>query len=124
VIDMNEKGQALLDGIQAHRGYTMEMHRILADRHPDFLDGYDTMFRAAMSEDSPLDPGVRELLVMAVDIVVGMKPEVVRAHARKAMAHGATEAQVLAAVEITTLVSAGRALGSVVGVFGEDDAIR
>jgi alkylhydroperoxidase/carboxymuconolactone decarboxylase family protein YurZ len=117
---MNEQGQALLDAIQEHRGYTMEMHRILADRHPDFLDGYDTMFRAAMSADSPLEPAVRELIVMALDVVVGMKPEVVRAHARKAMQHGATEAQVLAALEITTLVSAGRALGSVVGVFGDD----
>lgn len=116
---MNEKGQALLDGIQAHRGYTMEMHRILADRHPDFLEGYDTMFQAAMSDDSPLPASVRELLVMALDIVVGMKPEVVRAHARKAIAHGATEEQVLAACEIVTLVSAGRALGSVVSTFGE-----
>jgi alkylhydroperoxidase/carboxymuconolactone decarboxylase family protein YurZ len=107
---VNEYGEQLLEQIQANRGYVLPMHRVLAEHHPEFLAGYDQMFTAAMSPDSPLSASVRELIVMAVDIAVGVAPNVVRGHARKAMQLGATEAQVLAAIELATLVYAGRPL--------------
>jgi alkylhydroperoxidase/carboxymuconolactone decarboxylase family protein YurZ len=117
--DHDDQGKRLLERIQAHRGYTMPMHRLLAARHPDFLEGYDRLFTSAMSEDSPLEANVRELMVMALDLAVGTKPEVVRGHAQKAIALGATEEQVLAAIELTTIVFAGKALGAVAAVFDE-----
>ena len=107
---MNERGEQLLEQIRANRGYVLPMHQVLAERHPEFLAGYDAMFTAAMSKDSPLPASVRELIVMAVDIAVGVGPDVVRGHARRAMELGATEAQVLAAIELTTLVFTGRPL--------------
>jgi 4-carboxymuconolactone decarboxylase len=116
---MNDQGRHLLDRIQEHRGYTMPMHRIIAERHPDFLEGYDKLFTSAMSADSPLSPAVRELIVMALDIAVGTKPEVIRGHAERAVALGASDAEVLAVIELTTIVFAGKALGSVVAVFDE-----
>lgn len=114
---MNEFGKKLLNDIQADRGYTLPMHKVLAERHPEFLDGYNRMFTAAMNEESPLPGYVRELLVMALDIAVGARPEVARGHARKAIELGATEAQVLAAIELTTIVFAGRGMGALVGLF-------
>jgi alkylhydroperoxidase/carboxymuconolactone decarboxylase family protein YurZ len=114
---MNEFGEKLLQEIRSDRGYTLPMHRVLAERHPEFLDGYNRMFTSAMNSESPLPAYVRELLVMALDIAVGAKPEVARGHARKAIEHGATEAQVLAAVELTTIVFSGRGMGALVGLF-------
>jgi alkylhydroperoxidase/carboxymuconolactone decarboxylase family protein YurZ len=116
---VNDFGKQLLDGIQSDRGYTLPMHRVLAERHPEFLDGYNRMFESAMNPDSPLPAQVRELLVMALDIAVGAKPEVARGHAKKAIECGATEAQVLAAIELTTIVFSGRAMGAVASVFDE-----
>lgn len=118
---MNELGQSLLARIREHRGYVLPFHEVLAERHPEFLAGYDGMFRAAMSEDSALPPKVRELIVMALDIALGVSEKAVRGHAERAMRHGATEAEVLAAIELATLVFAGKPLGMVARVFAEDE---
>lgn len=114
---MNDFGTRLLDDVRADRGYVLPMHEVLAERHPEFLDGYNRMFTAAMNAESPLPGYVRELLVMALDIAVGVKPEVVRAYARKAIELGGTEAQVLAAIELTTIVFAARGMGALAGLF-------
>jgi alkylhydroperoxidase/carboxymuconolactone decarboxylase family protein YurZ len=119
-VHVNERGQQLLDQIRAHRGYVLPMHEFLAEHHPEFLAGYDGMFTAAMSTDSPLPAKVRELIVMAVDMAVGVSPNVVRGHARRAIEHGATEAEVVAAIELTTLVFAGRPLSYGANALRED----
>lgn len=118
---MNEQGARLLAGIREHRGYVLPMHEALAERHPEFLAGYDAMFRAAMSQDSALEPKVRELIVMVLDVAMGVSEKAVRGHARKAMQHGASEAEVLAAIELATLVFAGKPLGMAARVFAEDE---
>jgi alkylhydroperoxidase/carboxymuconolactone decarboxylase family protein YurZ len=118
---MHTDGQTLLDRMRELRGYVLPAHEILADRDPDFLDGYDRMFRAANSDASPLPADVRELVVMALDIVIGVHPDAIRAHARKAIAHGASEAQVIAAVELAVIVQASKTMGSLTPIFKADD---
>lgn len=117
---MNEHGARLLQGIRENRGYVMPMHEVLAERHPAFLAAYDAMFRAAI-DDSPLEPKVRELIVMALDVAIGVSEKAVRGHARKAMAKGASQAEVLGAIELATLVFAGKPLSAVSRLFTEDD---
>lgn len=112
-------GQAILDRIQDDRKYILPMHRVFAERDPQFLDGYDRMFTSVMSDDSPLPADVRELFVMALDVVVGTSPSVVIGHARKAVELGATESQVLAAIELATIVAAGKVMGAVAGLFDQ-----
>jgi alkylhydroperoxidase/carboxymuconolactone decarboxylase family protein YurZ len=77
------------------------------------------MFTSVMSDDSPLPADVRELFVMALDVVVGTSPSVVIGHARKAVELGATESQVLAAIELATIVAAGKVMGAVAGLFDQ-----
>lgn len=108
---MDEKGQLLLESIREHRGYVLPMHEFWAAHDPEILDSYARIFRRAKGEDSPLEPKVRELIVMVLDLVIGVTPEVVRAHARRAIdQHGATESEVVAALELATLVYAARPL--------------
>jgi alkylhydroperoxidase/carboxymuconolactone decarboxylase family protein YurZ len=118
---MQTDGEELLARMRELRGYLLPAHEVLAERDPDFLDGYDRMFRAANSDASPLPPDVRELLVMALDIAAGVHPDAIRAHAQKAIAHGATEAQVVAAVELAVIVQASKIMGSLGPIFRADD---
>jgi alkylhydroperoxidase/carboxymuconolactone decarboxylase family protein YurZ len=108
---MDERGRELLQSIREHRGYVLPMHEFWASHDPEILEGYDRIFRHAMSKDSPLEPKVRELIVMVLDMALGVDPEVVRGHARKAIEqYGASEAEVVAALELATVVYAGRPL--------------
>ncbi|WP_432826188.1 carboxymuconolactone decarboxylase family protein [Dactylosporangium sp. CA-092794] len=116
--EMTEEGRELLAIMREQRGgRTMAMHEILAARDPAFLLGYHHIFNAAQSDAQGLPAWVRELLVMALDLAVGVNPNVVRAHARKAVSLGATEAQVLGAIELAALVMAGRALSFLPSIF-------
>lgn len=108
---MNAQGAELLERIRTTRGYVLPMHEFLADRHPDFLAGYDAFFSAAMSEDSPLERKHREFVLMAADIALGAAPAVVRGHVKRAAEHGATDAEILAVVELATLAFTAKALG-------------
>ncbi len=117
---MHPDGQALLDRMRELRGYVLPAHEVLAERDPAFLEGYDRMFRAANSDASPLPAQVRELMVMALDIVVGVHPNAIRAHAEKALAHGASEEEVVAAVELAVIVQASRTMGALAPIFATD----
>lgn len=117
---MHADGQALLDRMRELRGYVLPAHEVLAQRDPKFLDGYDRMFRAANSDASPLPADVRELIVLALDIVAGVNPNAIRAHAEKAISHGASDAQVVAAVELAVIVLASKTMGSLASIFAAD----
>jgi alkylhydroperoxidase/carboxymuconolactone decarboxylase family protein YurZ len=117
---MTVDGRKLLEEMRAERGYLLPAHEVLAERDPEFLDAYNRMFMAANSDRSPLPPDVRELMLVALDIAAGVKPEVVASHARKAVEHGATEAQVVAAVELAVLVFASRNLGPLATIFQKE----
>ncbi len=115
------EAEQLLERMRTFRGYTLPAHEALAFRDPEFLDGYDRMYRAANSKDSPLAPEVRELIVLALDVSAGMSPKAIRAHARNAIGHGATEAQVVAAIELAAVVYASKMLAPVASVFEAGD---
>lgn len=120
---LTPEGQELLDTIRRQRGgKTMATHEVLAARDPAFLNGYNEIYNAAQSDAQGLPAYVRELMVMALDIAVGGSPKVARAHGRKAVSLGATEAQVLGAVELAILVSAGRAMSYLPAIFDDGSA--
>ncbi len=117
-VEMSDEGRELLELMRSLRGgRSMVMHEILAARDPKFLLGYHHIFNAAQSDDQGLPGWVRELLVMVLDLAVGVNANVVRAHARNAVTKGATESQVLGAIEIAALVMAGRALYNLPKIF-------
>ncbi|MFY1633005.1 carboxymuconolactone decarboxylase family protein [Solwaraspora sp. WMMB335] len=120
---LTPEGHELLETIRRQRGgKSMPMHEVLAARDPAFLNGYNDLFNAAQSDAQGLSADVRELIVMALDIVAGGSPKVARAHARKAVRLGATEAQVLGAIELATLVMAGRAMSYLPTIFDHEAA--
>ena len=121
---MTIDGQQLLEAMRAQRGYVLPAHEVLAERDPEFLDGYNKMFMAANSDRSPIPADVRELMLVALDIAAGVKPEVIASHAHKAIQYGASEAQVVAAVELAILVFASRNMGPLAQIFGAESGLR
>jgi alkylhydroperoxidase/carboxymuconolactone decarboxylase family protein YurZ len=115
---MTPEGQAILDAIRAERR-SLPMHEILAERDPKFLQGYNAIYTSAQSDAQGLPEYVRELIVMALDIAVGAAPAAARGHARRAIRAGATEAQVLGAVELVALVWAGKAVSALPTIFDD-----
>lgn len=117
---MDERATALLERIRAARGYVLPTHEFLAGRHPEFLEGYDAFFSSAMSEASPLSRREREFVLMAADMALGADPAVVRGHVKRAIEHGATDDEVLAVVELTSLAFTAKAVGLGVAALRED----
>lgn len=100
----------------------MRMHEILAENDPSFLGGYNAIYNAAQSDRQDLPTYVRELIVMVLDIAVGAAPAAVRGHARRARQAGATQSQVVGAVELAALVMAGKAIGALPVIFDPEPA--
>jgi hypothetical protein len=70
--------QALLDEIEAKRGYVLDMHRVLAEHDPDFLRGYETLIDAAYVRDGALDRRTKEFVYVAA--LVALAAAAGRAH--------------------------------------------
>jgi alkylhydroperoxidase/carboxymuconolactone decarboxylase family protein YurZ len=107
---MSERGAKLLADMKAARGYVLPSHEFLAEQDPGFLEGYDAFFTAAQRDDSPLPRKVREFVLLAADLALGVPANVVGSHAKRAMDHGATEEEVLAVVELTTIAYAAKSM--------------
>lgn len=114
---MTLDGQKILDDIRNDRGSTLPMHELLAARDPAFLAGYNAIYNAAQSDAQGLPAYVRELIVMALDIAVGAPAPAFRGHALRALEAGASEAQILGAVELVALVWAGKAINALPTIF-------
>ena len=102
--------QEILEQIRASRGYVLPMHELLAEYHPEYLQAYDAWFTSVMREDSPLPRKVREFVMIAVCLSIHSPENVVLAHMRRAMEHGATPEELLAVVELTVASHAARPL--------------
>ena len=91
--------QALLDEIEAKRGYVLDMHRVLAEHDPDFLRGYETLIDAAYARDGALDRRTQEFVYVAALVALSApRPQVV-AHMEAALEAGATTEELLQVVE-------------------------
>ena len=80
--------QALLDEIEAKRGYVLDMHRVLAEHDPDFLRGYETLIDAAYVRDGALDRRTKEFVYVAALVALAApRPQLV-AHMEAALKGG------------------------------------
>lgn len=104
--------ERILERIRASRGYVLPMHELLAKYHPEYLETYDAWFTSVMREDSPLSRKVREFVMIAVCLSINSPENVVIAHMRRAMEHGATPEELLAVVELTVASHAAKPLAS------------
>lgn len=88
------------------KGYWPEGHQPALELDPDWLEAFMNYGRA-VTENSGLDPKVRELIYIAVDgCVTHLYGPGTKSHIRRALELGATKEEILGVLKIVTLVGA------------------
>lgn len=93
------RGQQLLAGISAKRGYVLSLHEILAEHDPEFLELYETFLDGTYLRSGTLDRRVKELVYVGVLTALGSPASHLRAHMRAALTGGATTLELLKVLE-------------------------
>jgi N-carbamoylputrescine amidase len=91
--------ETLLAEMKRKRGYVLDLHRTLAARDPEFLEIYENLLDGAFLRERRLDRRTKELVYIGVLMALSTPMDHLVAHMRAAVAHGATEQDVLEVLE-------------------------
>ena len=98
---MREEKQAYLDGMVRERGYVLDYHKVMAEHDLEVLRAADGLVRATYREERRLDRKTKELIFVATLTVLRTGKAHLKSHIQAALDHGASEGEVLEAIEIT-----------------------
>ena len=82
--------EAFLEAQSQHRGYTLEMHRIMAEVDLEWAKKYGDFIEATYTGQRTLDRKTKELLQIVVEAALKADVEQIQAHVRVALQSGAT----------------------------------
>jgi 4-carboxymuconolactone decarboxylase len=91
--------RAFLEEMHRKRGYTLEMHRIMASADLEWLKKYTAFIEATYTSPRLLDRKTKELLQIVVETALRADVEHIQAHIRLALREGAAPQEVLEALE-------------------------
>ena len=86
-----DETQAFLDSQAQHRGYSLEMHRIMAEADLEWAKKYGEFIEATYTGQRTLDRKTKELLQIVVEAALKADVEQIQAHVRVALENGASE---------------------------------
>ena len=89
----------MLREITEKRGYSLEMHRIMAEVDMDWVTSYNQFIDATYTGQRLLDRKTKELLQVAVEAALRADIDQIQAHIRVAIKEGATPMEVLEAMQ-------------------------
>jgi 4-carboxymuconolactone decarboxylase len=95
----DDDARAFLEEMHQKRGYTLEMHRVMASADLDWLKKYTAFLEATYTNQRLLDRKTKELLQIVVETALRADVEQIRAHIRIALNEGATAREILEALE-------------------------
>jgi 4-carboxymuconolactone decarboxylase len=95
----DDDARAFLEEMHRKRGYTLEMHRVMASADLDWLKRYTAFLEATYTNQRLLDRKTKELLQIVVETALRADVEQIRAHIRIALNEGATAREILEALE-------------------------
>ena len=94
-----EETEAYLKEAHESRGYTLEMHRIMASADLEWAKKYGEFIEATYTGQRLLDRKTKELLQVVVEAALRADVEQIQEHVRLAFREGATPREVLEALE-------------------------
>ena len=94
-----EEVQGFLDRIQRSRGYTLEMHRIMAAADFEWAKKYSDFIEETYTSQRLLDRKTKELLQIVVEAALRADVEQIQAHVRVALQEGASPQEILEALQ-------------------------
>ena len=95
----SEEAQRFLEQTGANRGYTLEMHRIMAEADLEWAQKYNVFIEATYTGQRTLDRKTKELLQIVVEAALRADVEQIQAHVRVALQEGATPREILEALQ-------------------------
>ena len=94
-----EEARAFLQRTQQDRGYTLEMHRIMAEADLEWAIKYNEFIEATYTGQRLLDRKTKELLQIVVEAALRADVEQIQAHVRGALREGASPREILEALQ-------------------------
>ena len=91
--------RTFLEEMHRKRGYTLEMHRVMASADLEWLKRYTAFLEATYTNQRLLDRKTKELLQIVVETALRADVEQIRAHIRLALNEGATAREILEALQ-------------------------
>ena len=95
----NNDNQAFLANAEQTRGYTLEMHRIMAETDREWATKYNDFIEATYTGQRLLDRKTKELLQIVVEAALKADVEQIQAHVKVALEVGATPREILEALQ-------------------------
>ena len=105
----SDEQQDVLAGIAQSRGYTLEMHGIMAASYPAWVEKYNGFIEATYTGERTLDRKTKELLQVAVEAALRADVDQIQAHVRVALREGATPTEILEALQCVAMPMGGLA---------------
>jgi len=100
--DQTRRRKELRDAFIEARGYWSPVFEGILDLDPDFLEAY-TEFSSVPWRTGALEPKVKEFMYITVDVAATHLYEPgARSHIRAALGHGATAAEIMEVIELTS----------------------
>jgi len=94
-----EEAQAYVRQMHLKRGYTLEMHGIMAAADLEWAKKYGDFIEATYTGQRSLDRKTKELLQIVVEAALRADVEQIQAHVRVALREGASPQEILEALE-------------------------
>ena len=98
-MELTDEARPFLEKAEGTRGYTLEMHRIMAEVDMDWVASYNQFIEATYTGQRLLDRKTKELLQVAVETALKADVDQIGAHIRVAIQEGATPMEVLEAMQ-------------------------
>ncbi len=95
----SDNKEEMLQQVAQDRGYTLEMHRIMAEVDMEWVSSYNQFINATYTGQRLLDRKTKELLQVAVEAALRADVDQIQAHIRVAIREGATPMEVLEAMQ-------------------------
>ncbi len=100
---MDDKTKALVEKMEKERGFAMPWRRMLAERDPEFMELYHKMAMHAFQKTTALPRKYKEIISICLDAFTSHESGF-RVHVRNALKAGATEQEILEALEVCVLM--------------------
>ncbi|MCH7712075.1 MAG: carboxymuconolactone decarboxylase family protein [Chloroflexi bacterium] len=94
-----DEAREFLEQAQQHRGYTLEMHRIMAEVDLEWAKKYNEFIEATYTGQRLLDRKTKELLQIVVEAALRADVEQIQAHVGVALREGASPREILEALQ-------------------------
>ena len=104
-----QASEAFLQSAEQQRGYSLEMHRILAEADLEWAQKYNEFIETTYTGQRLLDRKTKELLQVVVEAALRADVEQIQAHVRVALREGATPREILEALQAVIMPMGGLA---------------